>query len=165
MSILAGSGVPILDALKIASEVIENLPMRDAVNEAAIRVREGGSISTSLATSKLFPPMMIHMISSGEASGRLEEMLGRAANGQEREVDSLIATHHESAIVWPEGGPAVDLVCRHPTRQVQAGSDGRAIMADGSAPRGNVGKFSNPRVTANGQARASVALERLETEG
>ncbi len=92
LSILAGSGVPILDALKISSEVIENLPMRDAVNEAAIRVREGGSISTSLATSKLFPPMMIHMISSGEAGGRLEEMLGRAANGQEREVDSLIAT-------------------------------------------------------------------------
>ncbi len=92
LSILAGSGVPILDALKIASEVIENLPMRDAVNEAAIRVREGGSISTSLATSKLFPPMMIHMISSGEAGGRLEEMLGRAAKGQEREVDSLIAT-------------------------------------------------------------------------
>ncbi len=92
LSILAGSGVPILDALKISSEVIENLPMRDAVNEAAIRVREAGSISTSLATSKLFPPMMIHMISSGEAGGRLEEMLGRAANGQEREVDSLIAT-------------------------------------------------------------------------
>lgn len=92
LSILAGSGVPILDALKISSEVIENLPMRDAVNEAAIRVREGGSISTSLATSKLFPPMMIHMIASGEAGGRLEEMLGRAANGQEREVDGLIAT-------------------------------------------------------------------------
>ena len=91
-SILAGSGVPILDALKISSEVIENMPMRDAVGEAAIRVREGGSISSSLATSKLFPPMMIHLISSGEAGGRLEEMLSRAANGQEREVDGLIAT-------------------------------------------------------------------------
>ncbi len=91
-SILAGSGVPILDALKISSEVIENIPMRDAVSEAAIRVREGGSISSSLATSKLFPPMMIHLISSGEAGGRLEEMLSRAANGQEREVDGLIAT-------------------------------------------------------------------------
>lgn len=91
-SILAGSGVPILEAMKISAEVIENLPMRDAVNEAAIRVREGGSISRSLETSKLFPPMMIHLISSGEAGGRLEEMLGRAANGQEREVDGLIAT-------------------------------------------------------------------------
>ena len=91
-SILSGSGVPVLDAMKISAEVIENLPMRDAVNEAAIRVREGGSISKSLQTSKLFPPMMIHLVSSGEAGGRLEEMLTRAANGQEREVDGLIAT-------------------------------------------------------------------------
>ncbi|MDX1517265.1 MAG: type II secretion system inner membrane protein GspF [Woeseiaceae bacterium] len=91
-SILAGSGVPILEALRISAEVIENLPMRDAVNEAAIRVREGGSISKSLETGKLFPPMMIHLIASGEAGGRLEEMLTRAANGQEREVDGLIAT-------------------------------------------------------------------------
>ncbi|MCH8249728.1 MAG: type II secretion system inner membrane protein GspF [Proteobacteria bacterium] len=91
LSILAGSGVPILEALKISAEVIENLPMRDAVQEATIRVREGAGISTSLAVSKLFPPMMIHLISSGEAGGKLEEMLGRAAVGQEREVDGLIA--------------------------------------------------------------------------
>jgi len=91
LSILAGSGVPILEALNISAEVIENLPMRDAVMEATLRVREGGSISKSLATSKLFPPMMIHLISSGEAGGRLEEMLSRAAAGQEREVDGLIA--------------------------------------------------------------------------
>lgn len=91
-SILAGSGVPILDALKIAAEVIENLPMRDAVNEATLRVREGASISRSLAASKLFPPMMIHLIASGETGGRLEDMLDRTANYQEREVDGLIAT-------------------------------------------------------------------------
>lgn len=92
LSILAGSGVPVLDALKISAEVIENVPMREAVNEAAIRVREGGSISKSLESSKLFPPMMIHLVSSGEAGGRLEEMLTRAADGQEREVNGLIAT-------------------------------------------------------------------------
>jgi general secretion pathway protein F len=91
LSILAGSGVPILEALKISSEVIENLPMRDAVTEATVRVREGGSISKSLAASKLFPPMMIHLVSSGESGGKLEEMLGRAAAGQEREVNGLIA--------------------------------------------------------------------------
>ena len=90
-SILAGSGVPILESLNISAEVIENLPMRDAVMEATLRVREGGSISKSLAASKLFPPMMIHLISSGEAGGRLEDMLSRAASGQEREVDGLIA--------------------------------------------------------------------------
>lgn len=91
LSILAGSGVPILQALKISAEVIENVPMRDAVTEATVRVREGASISKSLAASKLFPPMMIHLVSSGEAGGRLEEMLSRSASGQEREVDGLIA--------------------------------------------------------------------------
>jgi general secretion pathway protein F len=91
-SILAGSGVPILDALKISAEVIENLPMRLAVNEATLRVREGTSISKALGASKLFPPIMMHMIASGEAGGRLEEMLSRTADYQEREVDGLIAT-------------------------------------------------------------------------
>jgi general secretion pathway protein F len=91
-SILAGSGVPVLEGMKISAEVIENLPMRDAVIEASLRVREGGSIAKSLGASKLFPPMVIHMISSGEAGGRLEEMLDRSAAGMEREVDGLIAT-------------------------------------------------------------------------
>jgi general secretion pathway protein F len=92
LSILAGSGVPILEALRIAAQVIVNLPMRDSVEEASLRVREGAMISKSLAAGKLFPPMMTHLISSGEASGRLEEMLSRAATNQEREVDGLIAT-------------------------------------------------------------------------
>ncbi len=91
LSILAGSGVPILEAMNISAEVIENLPMREAVLEATLRVREGASIAKALDASKLFPPMMIHLISSGEAGGRLEEMLARAAAGQEREVDGLIA--------------------------------------------------------------------------
>ena len=92
LSILAGSGVPILESLKISAEVIENVPMREAVTEATIKVREGASISKSLAQSRLFPPMTIHLVSSGEAGGKLEEMLARAAAGQEREVDGLIAT-------------------------------------------------------------------------
>jgi general secretion pathway protein F len=92
LSILAGSGVPILESLKIASQVIENMPMREAVEEASLRIREGAMISKSLAASKLFPPMTTHLISSGEASGRLEEMLSRAAINQEREVDGLIST-------------------------------------------------------------------------
>jgi len=92
LSILAGSGVPILESLRIASQVVVNIPMREAVEEASLRIREGAMISKSLATSKLFPPMTTHLISSGEASGRLEEMLARAASNQEREVDGLIAT-------------------------------------------------------------------------
>lgn len=91
-SILAGSGVPVLEGMKISAEVVENLPMRDAVIDASHRVREGASIAKSLGASKLFPPMVIHMIASGEAGGRLEEMLDRSAAGMEREVDGLIAT-------------------------------------------------------------------------
>jgi general secretion pathway protein F len=92
LSILAGSSVPILEALRIASQVVVNVPMREAVEEASLRIREGGMISKSLAASKLFPPMTTHLIASGEASGRLEEMLVRAAQVQEREVDGLITT-------------------------------------------------------------------------
>jgi general secretion pathway protein F len=90
LSILTASAVPVLDALRIAGEVITNLPMRDAVTEATARVREGAPIGRSLAASKLFPPMTIHLISSGEASGELESMLERAALNQERELEGLV---------------------------------------------------------------------------
>ena len=92
LSILAGSSVPILEALRISGQVVVNLPMRDAVEEASLRIREGAMISKSLAASKLFPPMTTHLVASGEAGGRLEEMLQRAAENQEREVDGLIST-------------------------------------------------------------------------
>ena len=92
LSILAGSGVPILEALKISANVVTSLPMKQAVNETTIRVSEGESISKSLSQSHLFPPMMIHMIGSGENSGRLEEMLDRATVNQEQEVENTIAT-------------------------------------------------------------------------
>jgi general secretion pathway protein F len=91
-SILAAASVPILEALRISGEVVNNLPMRDAVNEAATRVREGAAIGRSLAASKLFPPMTIHLISSGESSGTLENMLERASIAQERELDGLLGT-------------------------------------------------------------------------
>jgi general secretion pathway protein F len=90
LSILTASSVPVLEALRISGEVITNLPMRDAVNEAAQRVREGAPIGRSLATSKLFPPMTIHLISSGESSGTLDDMLERAAISQERELDGVL---------------------------------------------------------------------------
>ncbi|MDH5472232.1 MAG: type II secretion system inner membrane protein GspF [Gammaproteobacteria bacterium] len=92
LSILNSSGVPVLDALRLSAPVIANLPMRDAVVEAADRVREGSNIHTALERSKLFPPMTLHLIASGESSGRLEEMLDRAAVQQERELETLIAT-------------------------------------------------------------------------
>ena len=91
LSILSGSSVPVLEALRISGDVVTNLPMRDAVLDAAQRVREGAPIGRSLAQSKLFPPMTIHLISSGESSGELEAMLERAAVSQERELDGLLA--------------------------------------------------------------------------
>jgi general secretion pathway protein F len=90
-SILSASAVPVLEAMRIAGEVVTNLPMRNAVAEAAARVREGAPIGRSLSASRLFPPMTIHLISSGESSGQLENMLERAAISQERELDGVLA--------------------------------------------------------------------------
>jgi general secretion pathway protein F len=90
-SIVTASGVPVLDGLRIASEVMSNLPMREAVEEASRMVREGASIHGSLEKSGYFPPMTVHLIASGEASGKLEEMLERAAVNQEREIETLIS--------------------------------------------------------------------------
>lgn len=91
-SILTASAVPVLEALKISADVVNNVPMKQAVVDAALRVREGAPIGKSLAARKIFPPMMIHLISSGESSGELEKMLERAASNQEREMDGLLAT-------------------------------------------------------------------------
>ncbi len=91
LSILTGSGVPVLEALRISAEVVTNVPMREAVEAAATRVREGAPIGKSLAVGGYFPPLCVHLISSGEASGELETMLTRAATNQEREMDGLIA--------------------------------------------------------------------------
>jgi general secretion pathway protein F len=90
LSTLTASTVPVLDALRISGEVVTNLPMKGAVADAAVRVREGAPIGRSLGQSRLFPPMMIHLISSGETSGELDSMLERAAQHQERELDSVL---------------------------------------------------------------------------
>lgn len=91
-SILLASGVPVLEALRISAEVLDNLVMRDAVEEAASKVREGSSIYSALDKSRCFPPLTLHLIASGETSGRLEDMLERAAVSQEREIEVLVAT-------------------------------------------------------------------------
>lgn len=91
LSIVASSGVPILDGLRISAQVVTNLPMRQAVDDAAVKVREGTAIYKALEVSGYFPPMTIHLIASGEASGNIEEMLQRAADSQEREMEALTA--------------------------------------------------------------------------
>lgn len=92
LSILAGSGVPILRALEISARVIPNLPMREAVVQSAVQVREGGLIHKALERSGYFPPMTIYLIANGEQTGQLEQMLERAAQQQEKETDSTIGT-------------------------------------------------------------------------
>jgi len=113
MAILSGSGVPIVEGMRISADVVVNLPMRDAVNEAAVRVREGAAVGRSLAQSKLFPPMTMHLVSSGEASGKLDEMLGRAATHQESEMDSLLGSmlaFLEPALILLMGGVVLLIV-------------------------------------------------------
>ncbi len=90
LSILASSGVPILDAMSISAEVVQNLPMRKAIEDAAHKVREGMTINRALDQSKYFPPMTIYLIASGESSGKLDDMLERAALQQERETDMML---------------------------------------------------------------------------
>jgi general secretion pathway protein F len=91
LNILAGSGVPLLDALNMSASVISNLPMREAVSAAAQRVREGAGVGLALERSGYFPAMTLSLIKSGESSGTLDRMLERAAETQERELEARIA--------------------------------------------------------------------------
>ncbi len=86
LAILAGSGVPLLLSLQAAAGVVSNLPMRQALEEAAKKVREGVTLSRALGASKMFPPILVHLIASGESSGKLDNMLERAAQQQEQEI-------------------------------------------------------------------------------
>jgi general secretion pathway protein F len=90
LGILTASGVPLLTSLQSAAAVLTNLPMRAAVDEAVRRVREGGALAPALGAAKLFPPLVIHLIASGEATGRLDTMLARAAEAQARELENWI---------------------------------------------------------------------------
>jgi len=90
LSIMVASGVPLLEGLRIAGEVMTNLVMKNAVFEAAIMVSEGASLRKSLAETGYFPPMMLHMIASGENSGELEQMLERTADHQDQDFETLV---------------------------------------------------------------------------
>ncbi|MES9946474.1 MAG: type II secretion system inner membrane protein GspF [Candidatus Thiodiazotropha sp.] len=92
LSIMAASSVPILDSMRIASQVLTNMPMRNAVEEATLRVREGTSLYQALDKTGYFPPMTLSLLASGESSGNLEGMLERSADIQEREIETLVST-------------------------------------------------------------------------
>ena len=106
LSILVGSGIPVLNALNAGVGVVSNLPMRDAIERATNAVREGAGLSQSLAQSKQFPPVMVHLIASGEASGRLPQTLATAAYQQQRDLEmrtSAIAATVEPVMILVMG--------------------------------------------------------------
>jgi general secretion pathway protein F len=89
LAILTNSGVELLQALNISSQVLTNNAMQKAVENAALKVREGQSLNKAMAASGLFPPVTIHLVASGEASGQLPKMLASAADDQERDIQAL----------------------------------------------------------------------------
>lgn len=91
LAILVGSGVPLLAALDAGRQVVVRLPLRDAIGLASDRVREGMSLSRALGATRRFPPLLTHMISSGEATGQLDAMLDRAARLQQGELETRTA--------------------------------------------------------------------------
>ncbi|BBJ00422.1 type II secretion system protein GspF [Ferrigenium kumadai] len=113
LAILSGSGVPLLVSLQTAAGVVSNLPMKRALDEASKKVREGVGLSRALAVSGLFPPILIHLIASGEASGKLDTMLERAAVQQEQEISnytSILTSLLEPLLILAMGGVVLTIV-------------------------------------------------------
>ena len=113
LSILARSGIPLVDSMKIASEVVSNTALQKGLREATQDVIEGKSLRGSLESIKQFPPMMIHMVGSGEQSGELDQMLERVANYQQTEVERMVSTlvkMFEPAMMLIMGGTVLFIV-------------------------------------------------------
>lgn len=90
LAILTSSGVPLVDAMRIASQVVMNIPIQQALTQATVKVSEGSSLNKALAETNFFPPIMLHMIASGENSGELDSMLARTATQQETTLENTV---------------------------------------------------------------------------
>lgn len=90
LAILVASRVPLRTALRAGEGTVPNLPMREALAVAGQRVEQGSTLARALGASQLFPPLMVHMIASGEASGKLAEMLERTATQQSRDLERRV---------------------------------------------------------------------------
>lgn len=113
LSMLSASGVPILEGMTAASQLITNIPIRTSVEEATKHVREGAAIHLALKQTRFFSPMSIHLIASGEASGQLEALLERTALQQEDEITRMIdtvLTLFEPALILLMGGIVLFIV-------------------------------------------------------
>ncbi|MBU03205.1 MAG: type II secretion system protein GspF [Halieaceae bacterium] len=113
LSILMASGVPLIHALRIAGSVMNNLVLREASGAVSVAVQEGASLSRALSQESFFPPMMVHMVASGEVSGDLETMLERSSTNQERELEMTLGTVmglFEPAMVVIMGGLVLTIV-------------------------------------------------------
>jgi len=91
LAILTSSGLPLVEAMRIASDVVLNLPINRSLSGATARVSEGGSLHKSLQETRYFSPIMLHMIASGESSGELDSMLARTAEQQEKALESTVS--------------------------------------------------------------------------
>ncbi len=113
LSTLLVSGVPMLEALKIASKVVTNVPMANTIEQAIQDIREGSSLSRALRKGIGFPPLTIHLIASGESSGQIDAMLEKAAETQERELAGWITsflTLLEPLLLLTMGGVVLTIV-------------------------------------------------------
>lgn len=92
LAILNSSGVPLVEAMRISAQIIENLVIKERLEVAAQQVMEGGNLHQALHETNIFKPMMLHMIASGETSGELDAMLERAAKNQENDLQATVST-------------------------------------------------------------------------
>ena len=91
LAILVGGGVPLLAALNSGARVMTNMVMREAIERAIERVREGESLARALGATRAFPPLLVHLVASGEVSGKLEQMLERAARLETQALERRLA--------------------------------------------------------------------------
>lgn len=113
LAIMAGSGVPLLSAMRSSEGVMSNLVLRKNLADAASEVAEGVSINRALGRSGNFPPLLVQMVASGEKSGRLGEMLDKGATAMERELEGRIAVLvglFEPAMILVMGGVVLVIV-------------------------------------------------------
>jgi general secretion pathway protein F len=107
LAILVGGGVPLLSALASGAQVMSNTVLREAVEHAIERVREGSSLARALGETRVFPPLLIHLVASGEVSGRLERMLERAAALETQALErrlTVLLTLLEPVMILVMGG-------------------------------------------------------------